>query len=121
MPATISAWCLILFFLWYGLAAFVPASIQICSRKSAQSWRSLLSYLVSSECNRSKLVIQPPARESGLFTQRRIKMRMPSSIATWCLILFFLFYGLSAFGLTIPGIIMGLLALGVAIFSLLGR
>jgi hypothetical protein len=25
MPATISAWCLILFFLWYGLAAFVPA------------------------------------------------------------------------------------------------
>lgn len=25
MPASISAWCLILFFLWYGLAAFVPA------------------------------------------------------------------------------------------------
>lgn len=25
MPATISAWCLILFFLWYGLAAFVSA------------------------------------------------------------------------------------------------
>ena len=48
-------------------------------------------------------------------------MRMPSSIATWCPILFFLFYGLSAFGLTIPAIIMGLLALGVAIFSLLGR
>ena len=25
MPATISAWCLILFFLWYGLSAFIPA------------------------------------------------------------------------------------------------
>ena len=48
-------------------------------------------------------------------------MRMPNSIATWCLILFFLFYGLSAFGLGIPGIIMGLLALGVAIFTLIGR
>ena len=25
LPATISAWCLFLFFLWYGLAAFIPA------------------------------------------------------------------------------------------------
>jgi hypothetical protein len=25
MPASISGWCLLLFFLWYGLAAFVPA------------------------------------------------------------------------------------------------
>jgi len=48
-------------------------------------------------------------------------MRMPNSIATWCLILFFLFYGLSAFGLAIPSIILALLALGVAIFTLLGR
>jgi hypothetical protein len=48
-------------------------------------------------------------------------MRMPNSIATWCLILFFLFYGLSALDLTIPGIILGLLALGVAIFTLIGR
>ena len=48
-------------------------------------------------------------------------MRMPNSIATWCLILFFLLYGLSAFGMAIPGLIMGLLALGVAIFSLIGR
>jgi hypothetical protein len=48
-------------------------------------------------------------------------MRMPTSIATWCLILFFLFYGLSAFGIGIPGIIMGLLALGVAIFTFIGR
>jgi len=59
----------------------------------------------------------------GLFInfQRRMKMRFPNSIATWCLILFFLFYGLSALGLAIPAIILGLLALGVAIFTLLGR
>jgi len=50
-----------------------------------------------------------------------MKMRMPSSIATWCLILFFLFYGLAQFGLALPAIIMGLLALGVAIFTLIGR
>ena len=48
-------------------------------------------------------------------------MRMPNTIANWCLILFFLFYGLSVFGLAIPGLILGLLALGVAIFTLIGR
>ena len=48
-------------------------------------------------------------------------MRMPNSIATWCLILFFLFYGLSALGMAIPAIILGLLALGVAIFTFVGR
>jgi hypothetical protein len=46
---------------------------------------------------------------------------MPNSLSAWCLILFFLLYGLSAFGLAIPGIILGLLALGVAIFTLIGR
>jgi hypothetical protein len=46
---------------------------------------------------------------------------MPSSIATWCLILFFLLYGLSQFGLAFPGAILGILALGVAIFTLIGR
>lgn len=49
------------------------------------------------------------------------EMRMPNSLSTWCLILFFLFYGLQAFGLGIPSIILGLLALGVAIFTLIGR
>ena len=48
-------------------------------------------------------------------------MRVPSSIATWCLILFFLLYGLQVFGLAIPAVVLGLLALGVAIFSLIGR
>jgi hypothetical protein len=46
---------------------------------------------------------------------------MPNSLSAWCLILFFLFYGLSMFGLAIPGTILGLLALGVAIFTLIGR
>jgi hypothetical protein len=46
---------------------------------------------------------------------------MPNSIATWCLILFFLFYGLQAFGLAIPAILLALLALGVAIFTFIGR
>jgi hypothetical protein len=50
-----------------------------------------------------------------------MNMRMPNSLSAWCLILFFLFYGLSAFGLAIPGAILGLLALGVAIFTLIGR
>jgi len=48
-------------------------------------------------------------------------MNMPSSLAGWCTILFFLLYGLSALGLTIPGIILGILALGVAVFTLIGR
>ena len=48
-------------------------------------------------------------------------MRMPNSLSAWCLILFFLLYGLSAFGLAFPGVILGLLALGVAIFTLIGR
>ena len=48
-------------------------------------------------------------------------MRLPNSIATWCLILFFLLYGLQAFGLAIPAVLLALLALGVAIFTLIGR
>jgi hypothetical protein len=48
-------------------------------------------------------------------------MRLPNSIATWCLILFFFFFGLSELGMAIPAIIIGLLALGVAIFTLIGR
>ena len=61
------------------------------------------------------------ASKAFKFSQRRMKMRMPSSIATWCLILFFLFYGLQALGMGIPGIILGLLALGVAVSTLIGR
>ena len=48
-------------------------------------------------------------------------MRTPNSIAGWCTILFFLFFGLSYFVPAIPGFLIGLLALGVAIFTLIGR
>jgi len=48
-------------------------------------------------------------------------MNMPSSIAAWCTILFFLLYGLSTFITGIPAILIGLLALGAAIFTLIGR
>jgi hypothetical protein len=50
------------------------------------------------------------------------KMRTPSSLAAWCTILFFLVYGLAAF-VAFPGanVILGLLALGAAIFTLIGR
>jgi hypothetical protein len=52
-------------------------------------------------------------------------MTMPRSIATWCTILFFLWYGLAAF---IPALaaspfpmVAAILALGIAIFTLLGK
>ena len=48
-------------------------------------------------------------------------MNMPISIAGWCTILFFLFFGLSLLGLAIPSVIIGILALGAAVFTLIGR
>jgi hypothetical protein len=48
-------------------------------------------------------------------------MVMPSTIAGWCTILFFLLYGLSVFIPGIPAVLLGILALGVAVFSLIGR
>ena len=50
-------------------------------------------------------------------------MKMPSAISTWCMILFFLFVGLAAFGVVLPmaGILTGIFALGAAIFLFLGR
>ena len=48
-------------------------------------------------------------------------MNMPSSLAGWCTILFFLLFGLSVLGLAIPGVIIGILALGVAVFTVIGR
>jgi hypothetical protein len=50
------------------------------------------------------------------------KMSMPNSIAAWCTVLFFLVYGINAF-VAIPAaaIILGLLALGVAVFTFLGK
>ena len=52
-------------------------------------------------------------------------MKMPSAISTWFMILFFLFAGLSAFGVSVGGslwgVLTGLFALGAAVFLFLGR
>ncbi len=48
-------------------------------------------------------------------------MMMPRTIAAWCTVLFFLFYGLSVFVSAIPAVLIGLLALGAAIFTFIGR
>jgi hypothetical protein len=51
-------------------------------------------------------------------------MKMPKSISTWFMILFFLFAGLAAFGVTFGGslfgILTGIFALGAAITLFLG-
>ncbi len=49
-------------------------------------------------------------------------MKLPKTIAGWCTILFFLVYGIGSF-VTIPlsPTILGLLAIGVAVFTLIGR
>lgn len=49
-------------------------------------------------------------------------MKMPSSLAGWCTLLFFLLYGIGAF-VTLPmgATLLGILALGVAVFTLIGK
>ena len=49
-------------------------------------------------------------------------MNMPGTIAGWCTILFFLFFGLGVF-LAIPllSTLTGIFALGVVIFTLIGK
>jgi hypothetical protein len=61
--------------------------------------------------------------QPNLSRQRRKEMKMPSAISTWFLVLFFLFFGLSMFGLAIPAaeILIGIFALGAAIFLFLGK
>jgi len=52
-------------------------------------------------------------------------MKMPKTISTWFMILFFLFAGLAYFGVSLGGslwsILTGIFALGAAIFLFLGR
>lgn len=52
-------------------------------------------------------------------------MKMPKAISTWCMVVFFLLSGLSAFGITFGGslfaIVTGIAALGAAVFLFLGR
>jgi hypothetical protein len=51
-------------------------------------------------------------------------MKMPSAISTWFMVLFFLVYGLAAF---FPAVfagmpwLMGILALGAAVFLFIGK
>ena len=51
-------------------------------------------------------------------------MKMANKVSTWCMVLFFLWYGLAAFVPFFAGgffpMLAGLLALGVAVFTFLG-
>jgi hypothetical protein len=49
-------------------------------------------------------------------------MKTPSTIAGWCTILFFLFAGLGAF-VSVPygATLTGIFALGVVVFTLIGK
>ena len=48
-------------------------------------------------------------------------MNMPKALSTWSMVLYFLFVGLTAFGLAIPAFLTGLAALAAAVFLFLGR
>jgi hypothetical protein len=56
------------------------------------------------------------------FTKGECEMKLPTTISGWCMWLFFLWFGLGAF-VTLPmaAQIGGILALGYAVFALLGR
>jgi hypothetical protein len=49
-------------------------------------------------------------------------MQLPSSISGWCMWLFFLWTGIGAFvALPAAAMVSGILALGYAVFALLGK
>jgi len=52
-------------------------------------------------------------------------MKMPKSVSTWFMVLFFLFAGLTAFGVSLGGAVWGyltgLFALGAAVFLFIGK
>jgi hypothetical protein len=49
-------------------------------------------------------------------------MKMPKTIAGWCTVLFFLVYGINAFfALSFAAMLLGILALGAAIFTFIGK
>jgi hypothetical protein len=52
-------------------------------------------------------------------------MKLPKTVSVWFMILFFLFAGLSAFGISLGGVIWGILtgifAIGAAVFLFLGK
>ncbi len=49
-------------------------------------------------------------------------MKLPKKIGAWCYLLFFAVFGINAF-VSIPysGVILGLLAIGIALFTLLDQ
>ena len=50
-----------------------------------------------------------------------MKFALPKTISGWCMWLFFLWFGIGAFvGLPMAGTIGGILALGYAIFAVIG-
>ena len=49
------------------------------------------------------------------------EMKMPSSIAGWCTLLFFLMVALGSFGIFSNEMITGVLAAGVVVFTLIGK
>jgi hypothetical protein len=51
------------------------------------------------------------------------EMTMPNTIAGWCTVLFFLFFGLAYFltGMTFLSLLAAIFALGAAVFTLIGR
>jgi hypothetical protein len=69
----------------------------------------------------------PPGRSRNRVNQLKeiAQMAMPKSIAIWCTILFFLLYGLAQFVPMLMGgffpFILGILALGIAVFTFLGK
>jgi hypothetical protein len=49
-------------------------------------------------------------------------MSMPKTIAGWCTVLFFLFFGINAFfSMSFFPMLIGILALGAAVFTFIGR
>jgi len=49
-------------------------------------------------------------------------MRTPKTLAGWCTVLFFLFFGINAFfSMSFFPMLIGILALGAAVFTFIGR
>lgn len=95
LPKSLEMWARVLFFLVFGLNAFVK-----------------IPYV--------DLVLGVLAIAVAVLTI--FPFKLPKSLGTWCAVLFFGFYGASVF-LPIPyaPIITGVLAIGVALFTILGK
>ncbi len=64
----------------------------------------------------SKMDSQNPKK-----SKESVKMKMPKKLAEWCTVLFFLLFGVMSFwAFPFSGPIVGILALGAAVFTFLG-